>query len=67
MKATITKTLICRAFRRVPIWHRGRSRYVTTETNGTNMVVFLKRLSIPGSAKASLAVMAVEKTSPSSA
>jgi len=31
------------------------------------MVVFLKRLSIPGSAKASLAVMTVEKTSPSSA
>ena len=42
-------------------------RYTTTETNGTNMVVFLKCLSIPDSAKASLAVTTVEKTSPSSA
>jgi len=34
-EATITKTAICRAFCRVPIWHCRNSRYATTETYGT--------------------------------
>src|SRR5262249_51309062 len=62
--ANITKPLICRGFSACPDLAPMTLRYTTTETNGTNMVVFLKRLSIPGSAKASLAVKTVEKNQP---
>lgn len=60
----VTKTLIYLVFFAVSRFGTEALRYTTTETNGTNMVVFLKLLSIPGSAKASLAVTAVEKTQP---
>lgn len=60
----VTKTLIYRVFLPCLDLALKALRYTTTETTGTNMVVFLKRLSIPGSAKASLAVTTVEKTQP---
>jgi hypothetical protein len=62
--ANITKPFIYLVFLPCPDLALTASRYVTTGTNGTNMVVFLKRLSIPGSAKASLAVTTVEKNQP---
>jgi hypothetical protein len=63
MKHTLQKPLFAGLF---PVFRFGTEalRYVTTETNGANMVVFFKSLSIPSSVKASLAVTTVEKNQP---